>query len=145
MKYRIKQLRIVLNDVLYVSKQTGTTNKKVTILLAIFASNLTAILDIAIILILTLFFTGEFETFRTIELAINFLDNNMFLLPLVIIVRFSSKLFQNYLIKTLEVTVMKNLKVNVMTQIFKEKDFQLQMHFFTLIKLQHMYHFFILR
>ena len=47
----------------------------------------------------------------------------MFLLPLVIIVRFSSKLFQNYLIKTLEVTVMKNLKVNVMTQIFKEKRF----------------------
>ena len=145
MKYRIKQLRKVLSDVLYVSKQTGTTNKKVTILLAIFASNLTAILDIAIILILTLFFTGEFETFRTIELAINFLDNNMFLLPLVIIVRFSSKLFQNYLIKTLEVTVMKNLKVNVMTQIFKEKIFQLQMHFFTLIKLQHTYHFFILR
>ena len=97
MKYRIKQLRKVLSDVLYVSKQTGTTNKKVTILLAIFASNLTAILDIAIILILTLFFTGEFETFRTIELAINFLDNNMFLLPLVIIVRFSSKLFSKLL------------------------------------------------
>ena len=130
MKYRIKQLRKVLSDVLYVSKQTGTTNKKVTILLAIFASNLTAILDIAIILILTLFFTGEFETFRTIELAINFLDNNMFLLPLVIIVRFSSKLFQNYLIKTLEVTVMKNLKVNVMTQIFKEKDFSTSDAFF---------------
>ena len=130
MKYRIKQLRKVLSDVLYVSKQTGTTNKKVTILLAIFASNLTAILDIAIILILTLFFTGEFETFRTIELVINFLDNNMFLLPLVIIVRFSSKLFQNYLIKTLEVTVMKNLKVNVMTQIFKEKDFSTSDAFF---------------
>jgi len=129
-KYRIKQFRKVLSDVLYVSKQTGTTNKKVTILLAIFASNLTAILDIAIILILTLFFTGEFETFRTIELAINFLDNNMFLLPLVIIVRFSSKLFQNYLIKTLEVTVMKNLKVNVMTQIFKEKDFSTSDAFF---------------
>ena len=54
----------------------------------------------------------------------------MFLLPLVIIVRFSSKLFQNYLIKTLEVTVMKNLKVNVMTQIFKEKDFSTSDAFF---------------
>ena len=29
MKYRIKQLRKVLSDVLYVSKQTGTSNKKV--------------------------------------------------------------------------------------------------------------------
>jgi len=61
-KYRINQLKKVLSDVLYVSKQTGTTNKKVTILLAIFASNLTAILDKTIILILTLFFTGELET-----------------------------------------------------------------------------------
>ena len=130
MKFRIKQLKKVLNDVLYVSKQTGTNNKKITILLAIFASNITAILDIAIILILTSFFTGEYETFKTIESVINFIDRNMFLLPLVIVIRFSSKLIQNYLIKTLEVSVMKNLKVNVMTQIFKEKDFSTSDAFF---------------
>ena len=31
MKKRINQLKIIFNDVLYVSKQTGTTNKKLTI------------------------------------------------------------------------------------------------------------------
>ena len=33
------------------------------------------------------------------------------------------KILQTYLMKTLEVTVEKNLRVYVMTQIFKEKDY----------------------
>ena len=49
MKKRIDQLKIIFNDVLYVSKQTGTTNKKLTIFLAILTSNLTVFLDIIII------------------------------------------------------------------------------------------------
>ena len=130
MKYRLSQLKKVLSDVLYVSKQTGTAHKKITILLAIVASNLTAILDIIIILTLTFFFTGEFESFEFIESVINLIDEFMYFLPLVIIIRFSSKLFQNYLVKILEVSVMKNLKVNVMTQIFKEKDFSTSDAFF---------------
>lgn len=130
MKYRFNQLKTVFRDVLYVSKQTGTANKKIIILLAIFASNLTAILDIVIILTFTFFFTGEFETFEIIESLIKYIDEFMYLLPLVIIIRFASKLFQNYLVKTLEVSVMKNLKVNVMTQIFKEKDFSTSDAFF---------------
>lgn len=130
MKYRINQLKKVFGDVLYISKQTGTANKKLTVGLAIVASNLTAALDIIIILTLTLFFTGKFETFESLVTLINLINEYMLFLPAIIIIRFSSKLFQNYLVKSLEVSVMKNLKVNVMTQIFKEKNFSTSDAFF---------------
>ena len=123
MKKRINQLKIIFKDVLYVSKQTGTTNKKLTIFLAILTSNLTVFLDIVIILTFTLFLTGEYETFQTIEFVVEFINTNIYILPVVIVVRFSSKLYQTYLLKTLEVTVERNLRVLVMSQIFKEKDF----------------------
>ena len=123
MKKRIDQLKIIFNDVLYVSKQTGTTNKKLTIFLAILTSNLTVFLDIVIILTFTLFLTGEYETFQTIEFVVEFINTNIYILPVVIVIRFSSKLYQTYLLKTLEVTVERNLRVLVMSQIFKEKDF----------------------
>lgn len=123
MKHRKNQILKVLNDVLYVSKQTGIDNKKIIIFLAILSANLTALLDIIIILTFTLFFTGKFDSFNSIELIINFIGSNILILPIVIILRFISKLFQTYLIKSLEVSVEKNLKVLVMKQIFNQKDF----------------------
>jgi len=123
MKHRKNQILKVFNDVLYVSKQTGIDNKKIIIFLAILSANLTALLDIVIILTFTFFFTGKFESFNFIESIIDFIGSNIIILPIVILLRFTSKLLQTYLIKSLEVSVEKNLKVLVMKQIFNQKDF----------------------
>ena len=135
MKNRINKLKEILHDVLYVSKLTGTLNKKLIIFFIILTSNLTVLLDIVIILAFTLFLTGKFETFEILENVVNFIGDNIFILPLIIIIRYSSKILQTYLMKTLEVTVEKNLRVYVMTQIFKQKDFSISDAYFYINKI----------
>ena len=52
----MEKLRIFVNDILYVSKKTGTNNKKLLILTSVLLSNLTAAADIGIIVLFTRFF-----------------------------------------------------------------------------------------
>ena len=135
MKNRLEQFKKVIEDILYVSKLARTLNKKLIILFVIVTSNLTVLLDIIIILSFTLFLTGKFDTFQTIETWINFIGDNIIILPFIIILRYSSKILQTYLMKTLEVTVEKNLRVFVMTQIFKQKDFSISDAYFYINKI----------
>ena len=78
MKNRINQLKHILKDVFYVSKLTGTLNKKLIIFSIILTSNLTVLLDILIILAFTLFLTGKFETFQFIEIIVNLITENIY-------------------------------------------------------------------
>jgi ABC-type transport system involved in cytochrome bd biosynthesis fused ATPase/permease subunit len=135
MKNRINQLKNILRDVFYVSKLTGTLNKKLIIFSIILTSNLTVLLDILIILAFTLFLTGKFETFQFIEIIVNLITENIYILPLIIILRYGSKILQTYLMKTMEVTVEKNLRVFVMSQIFKQKDFSISDAYFYINKI----------
>lgn len=135
MKNRINQLKHILKDVFYVSKLTGTLNKKLIIFSIILTSNLTVLLDILIILAFTLFLTGKFETFQFIEIIVNLITENIYILPLIIILRYGSKILQTYLMKTMEVTVEKNLRVFVMSQIFKQKDFSISDAYFYINKI----------
>ena len=135
MKNRINQLKEIFHDILFVSKLTGTLNKKFIIFAALITSNLTVLLDIIIILAFTLFLTGEIDTFQIIEVFVSFVKDNIYILPLIIVIRYGAKILQTYLMKTLEVTVEKNLRVYVMTQIFKQKDFSISDAYFYINKI----------
>ncbi len=135
MKNRINQLKDIFKDILYVSKLTGTLNKKLIIFLVILSSNLTVLLDIIIILAFTLFLTGKFETFEIIEVWVNFIADNIYILPFIIIIRYGSKILQTYLMKSLEVTVEKNLRIYVMTQVFRQKDYSISDAYFYINKI----------
>ncbi len=135
MKNRLNQLKEIFHDILFVSKLTGTLNKKFIIFAALITSNLTVLLDIIIILAFTLFLTGEIDTFQIIEAWVGFVKDNIYILPFVIVIRYGSKILQTYLMKTLEVTVEKNLRVYVMTQIFKQKDFSISDAYFYINKI----------
>jgi|TARA_B100001093_G_C26811255_1_gene1007661 ABC-type multidrug transport system fused ATPase/permease subunit len=135
MKNRINQLKEIFHDILLVSKLTGTLNKKFIIFAVLITSNLTVLLDIIIILAFTLFLTGEIDTFQIIEAWVGFVKDNIYILPFVIVIRYGSKILQTYLMKTLEVTVEKNLRVYVMNQIFKQKDFSISDAYFYINKI----------
>ena len=47
----MEQIKKIFNDVLYVSKLTGTKNKKITIFFAVVLSQLTAFTDVLIIIL----------------------------------------------------------------------------------------------
>ena len=135
MKTRINQLKKVFNDIFYISKLTGTINKKFIIILAIITSNLTVLFDILIILTFTYFLTGQFETFELLQTTVTFVGNNIYILPFVIVLRFAFKIYQTYLMKTLEVTVEKNLRIHVMNHVFREKSFSISDAYFYVNKI----------
>jgi ABC-type multidrug transport system fused ATPase/permease subunit len=135
MKNRTKQIKEIFKDVSFVSKLTGTLNKKLVIFLAILTSNLTALLDIIIILSFTLFLTGSFDSFNIIEGWIEIVTTNIYLLPFIILFRYLSKITQTYLLKNLEVTVEKNLRIYVLSEVFKQKDFSISDAYFYINKI----------
>lgn len=135
MKNRVKQIKEIFKDVLFVSKLTGTLNKKLVIFLAILTSNLTALLDIIIILSFTLFLTGNFDSFNLIESWIEIVTTNIYLLPFIILFRYLAKITQTYLLKNLEVTVEKNLRIYVLSEVFKQKDFSISDAYFYINKI----------
>ena len=75
-----------LKTILYVSKITNVNNKKLRIFISVLFSNLSVVTDLAIIVSFATLITG------VVEIDSIFLDvliNNSYLIPLLVIIRFS--------------------------------------------------------
>ena len=92
-------------------------------------------MDIIIILSFTLFLTGNFDSFNLIESWIEIITTNIYLLPFIILFRYLAKITQTYLLKNLEVTVEKNLRIYVLSEVFKQKDFSISDAYFYINKI----------
>ena len=68
----IRNIKHLVRDVLYVSKLTGISNKKLTVLIAVILSQLTAVSDVLIIVLFAGFITGSFEGIQVLGLIYNF-------------------------------------------------------------------------
>jgi len=83
----MKKLKLLITDILKVSKITKTSKKKRRIIFSVFLSNLIVFFDILIILIFTNIFTSNLNAQNFI---VDFFMNNLFLFPVVILLRFLS-------------------------------------------------------
>jgi len=121
----VEKLKIFVNDILYVSKKTGTNNKKLLILASVLLSNLTAAADIGIIVLFTRFF-GDGTTYGArFEDFLELLFSIKLFLPLLIIMRFIFVYFQNYILKILELRVQKNLKTYLLSEVFDKSNYSI--------------------
>ena len=83
---KLKDIKVLFSDILYISKITNVSKKKSTILMIVFFSNLTVVLDILIIVI----FSGVFTDVVNENFIFSFFLNNLYLLPVVVLLRFVS-------------------------------------------------------
>ncbi len=119
------KLKIFVNDILYVSKKTGTNNKKLLILTSVLLSNLTAAADIGIIVLFTRFFADGTTYGARFEDFLELLFSIKLFLPLLIIMRFIFVYFQNYILKILELRVQKNLKTYLLSEVFDKSNYSI--------------------
>ena len=119
------KLKIFVNDILYVSKKTGTNNKKLLILASVLLSNLTAAADIGIIVLFTRFFADGTTYGARFEDFLELLFSIKLFLPLLIIMRFIFVYFQNYILKILELRVQKNLKTYLLSEVFDKSNYSI--------------------
>tara|TARA_B100001564_G_scaffold359941_1_gene384008 strand:- start:2687 stop:4306 length:1620 start_codon:yes stop_codon:yes gene_type:complete len=121
----VGKLKIFVNDILYVSKKTGTNNKKLLILTSVLLSNLTAAADIGIIVLFTRFFADGTTYGARFEDFLELLFSIKLFLPLLIIMRFIFVYFQNYILKILELRVQKNLKTYLLSEVFDKSNYSI--------------------
>ena len=116
------KIKVVIRDTLFVSKVTKTNKKKITILYSVFLSQLIAFSDILIILLFTKLFSNTNVLPEILE-AFEILFEIKILLPLTIVLRYFIQYLQSIVLKKLEYNVQANLKIYMLEEIFKNRNY----------------------
>ena len=112
-------------DILYVSKITNVRNKKAVIFSAVLLANLTAIADILLILFFTSLITGRVNVGNIFTPVIEFIQNYSFMLPIIVLLRFTFIYTQSIALKKLELDVQENLKVYLLREVFEKRNYSI--------------------
>ena len=106
-------IKKIIAEVLYVSKLTGTNNKKVLIVMSVIFSQLAAITDLSLIAVFSYFITGENTQILFVNNMLDYLSMNQYLILIIVVSRFFFQYSQSMMLKQLEYKVDKNLKVTL--------------------------------
>ena len=116
----MKQLKIFFSDLVRVSRLTKTKNKKIRIIVTGVLSNLIVVLDILIILS----FTGVFSNSITQNnFLIKYLSSNLYLLPVIVLLRFGFIYYEKINITKLRLEVEENLRDDLVEEIFSQGNY----------------------
>lgn len=116
----IGKLKQAFSDVLYVSKVTQTSKKKIIIIISVILSQVIAFADILIILLFTNLFTGSSILPSALVVFESILEWRL-LLPVTIVIRYYLQYAQSLVLKKLEFSVQSNLKIYLLREIFNKK------------------------
>ena len=118
----INKIKQIVSDTLYVSKVTKTSRKKIIILFSVFLSQMLAYVDILIILLFTKLLTNTFVLPEGLKFFESLFEIKI-LLPFTVISRYLFQYLQNVVLKQLEFNVQANLKVHIIEEIFKYRNY----------------------
>ena len=118
----MKLLKQIISDIYYASKVTNVGNKKLILLVVIILSQITAITDVALIVIFSSIITDSLQDSFTEPLVTLFLEYP-YLIPLLVISRFLFTYTQSMTMKKLEMNVTKNIKVYLLKEVFDKRNY----------------------
>jgi ABC-type multidrug transport system fused ATPase/permease subunit len=117
------QLKKLIRDILYVSKLTKTNNKKVIITIAVVLSQLTALIDIVIIVLFATFITDSAYDNPLLVSLVDYFLIYKFLFPILVLLRFLFIYLHSMSLKNLELSIQKNLKVYLVNEVFEKRNY----------------------
>ncbi len=126
----MKRFKKIATDVLYVSKITKTKNKKILILVSVILSQLTAFTDIALISIFAAIVVDQFSGLYLVDIFLEFIVQNRITLLLLVILRFIFLYNQQMILKKIELSVGKNLRVYILSEIFDKRNYSVADSYF---------------
>ena len=119
----MKKFKVLISDIIYISKATKVKNKKIRIVLSAFLTNATAAFDILIIILFSNFFIKtDYENF-----IINFFIENEIFLVILIPLRFITIYLDKLNVFSLQLSISENLKLYLVDDIYKKETTQLPM------------------
>ena len=123
-------IKKIIKDVLYVSKLTGISKKKITVTLSVILSQFSAYLDIFIIVTFAGIITGNYEGIDSLQSLFIFINENKYFLVILVVTRFWFMYLQISLLKRLEINVKKNIQVYFLQEIFDRRNYSVADSFF---------------
>jgi len=126
----MNNIKKVLKNVLYVSKLTGTRNKKILILTSVTLSQLSAFTDVALIGIFAALIANQFTNIDLVNSFLNFILENKPLIVIIVFLRYFFQYNQNMIIKKIEESADKNLKVYLLEEIFEKRNYSVADSYF---------------
>ena len=115
----MKKIKSNFHDIVYISRITQVTKKRLRIFLSVLLSNTTVLLDIGIIVFFAYILTGESTD---IPLITYFLER-IYFLPILVLFRFVSNFVEKANILSLQLQVEKNLRVYLIKEVYKKGNY----------------------
>ena len=117
----MKKFKVLISDIIYISKATKVKNKKIRIVLSAFLTNATAAFDILIIILFSNFFIKtDYENF-----IINFFIENEIFLAILIPLRFITIYLDKLNVFSLQLSISENLKLYLVDDIYKKGNYSI--------------------
>lgn len=110
-------------DIIFVSKLTKTNKKKLTIFAAVVIANSIALMDILLIVSFTAIITNESRFGDLTLIYVDFLFQNLWVLPLIVLIRYFCIYFQSLIEKIMVLNIQKNLKLHILEEIFEKRNY----------------------
>jgi len=123
-------IKKIIAEVLYVSKLTGTNNKKVLIVMSVIFSQLAAITDLSLIAVFSYFITGENTQILFVNNLLDYFSKNQYLILIIVVSRFFFQYSQSMMLKQLEYKVDKNLKIYLLKEIYDKRNYSVADSYF---------------
>lgn len=119
----MKKFKKIIADVLFVSKIINTNNKKIIIFTAVVLAQLTAISDIGLILFFAAIITGTFDQSNLFTPLVELILEYKFILPIIVVARFSFIYAQSVTLKKLELDIQENVKIFLLNEVFDKRNY----------------------
>lgn len=119
----MKNLKDVISDILYVSRLTGTKNKKLLIFLSILLSQLTAGSDLLLIAIFAAVIADQLTNIEVFNSFLNFVIDYKVTVVFIVIARYLVNYLQYAILKKIELDVLISLKNHMFRKILEQKNY----------------------
>jgi len=126
----VNKFKEIVKDILYVSRLTKTKNKKILIFTSVTLSQFTAATDLFLIGIFSSIIANQFTNIDFLNNLLIYVNNNKFLIILLVVLRYLINYSQASILKKLELEVLVNLRVYIFSKILKEKNYSKSDSFF---------------
>ena len=126
----MNNIKKIFKNVLYVSKLTGTRNKKILIITSVALSQLSAFTDVALIGIFAALIANQYTNIELVNSFLNFILENKSLILIIVFLRYFFQYNQNMIIKKIEQNADKNLKVYLLEEIFEKRNYSVADSYF---------------
>ena len=119
----MSKFKNILRDIIFVSRISKTKNKKLLIITSVILTQVAAYTDIGIIVIFSAIIVDQYTGIEFLNNIISIFVNNVYFLPLLVVLRFFFQYAQKMILKNIEINVNKNLKIHILAELLEQKNY----------------------